>query len=305
MVSPARGKYQARFHKDTSSNTAPCAAAQSCIGVLRIGSKSSPRAGPAKAPKVTGVVGRTEGREPHRRDRLLLDGRGDGERVHVGELALVGRHAGRGVALDVLDRAQALLDRELDVLDADVVLKVDESLDGSVAEHVQRRAERAAHGRGRAFDSVSAGAGRRGTRGLRRRAAGRVALGERRRRARTSRCRRRPSARAGPTPPGLKSCAASSKARRPRDWEKRWTDGVQPPDMRSASQAIRRMPPGCAESRTPMTRRRPSTSWTAALTATRSPAARAASGSGPAASSRRSAISSTATPASCKSSAAR
>ena len=58
-------------------------------------------------------IGRAEGREPDLRDRLLLHGGGDGERVHVGELALIGRHAGRGVALDVLDRAHALLHREL------------------------------------------------------------------------------------------------------------------------------------------------------------------------------------------------
>ena len=52
----------------------------------------------------------------------------------------------------MLDRAHALLHRELDVLDADVVLEVDERLDAPVAEHVQRRAERAAGSQGRAVD---------------------------------------------------------------------------------------------------------------------------------------------------------
>ncbi len=57
MSSPARGKKRARFHWPTSSNTAPRATADSCIGVLRTGSNSSPRAAPASVPKVTGVYG--------------------------------------------------------------------------------------------------------------------------------------------------------------------------------------------------------------------------------------------------------
>ena len=97
-------------------------------------------------------IGRAEGREPHFGDRLLLRGGGDGERVHVGKLALVGRHAGRRIALDVLDRPHALLHRKLDVLDADVVLIVDEGLDAAVAEDMQRRAERPAGGSRRALD---------------------------------------------------------------------------------------------------------------------------------------------------------
>ena len=150
----------------------------------------------------------------------------------------------------MLDRAQALLDRELDVLDADVVLKVDEGLDAPVAEHVQGRAERAALGCGRALDGVGAGAGRGEAGRLRRRAAGRVALGERvgepERRVAGAGGALALDRGAGPEhlqPPRRRQGV-------PRDCENRCTEGVQPPDMRSASQAIRRMPPGCAASRT-------------------------------------------------------
>ena len=243
-------------------------------------------------------IGRAEGREPHFGDRFLLRGGGDGERVHVGELALVGRHAGGGVALDVLDRAHALLHRKLDVLDADVVLEVDEGLDAAVAEDMQRRAERRRR--------------KPAARRRRRRSAprGRRSPPPRRPRARPRRPRRGPrrdrrSALQAPADrsrwteaPGRNTCSASSNASLPRDCEKRWTEGVQPPDIRSASQGIVRMPPGCAARRTASTRWRPVTSCIAALVATRMPAARAASGSGPEASSRRSAISSTSTPAS-------
>ncbi len=104
--------------------------------------------------------------------------------------------------------------------------------------------------------------------------------------------------------PGLNSCSASSKASLPRDCEKRCTDGVHPPDIRSASQATVRSLPICL-TRTAFTRRRPSTPRISAPAATSIPAARAASGRGPLTSGRRSAISSTWTPALLRSSAAR
>jgi hypothetical protein len=50
----------------------------------------------------------------------------DAERRHVGGLALVGRHAGRGIALDVLDRLEALAQRNADVLRRHVVLEIHE-----------------------------------------------------------------------------------------------------------------------------------------------------------------------------------
>ena len=46
--------------------------------------------------------------------------------VHVGGLALVGRHAGRGVAFDMLDRAESFARRDGEILGRDIVLKIDE-----------------------------------------------------------------------------------------------------------------------------------------------------------------------------------
>ena len=48
-------------------------------------------------------------------------------------LALVGGHAERGVTLQVLERAEALARRDLDVLVGDVVLQIDEGLAAGAA----------------------------------------------------------------------------------------------------------------------------------------------------------------------------
>ena len=73
-----------------------------------------------------------EGRAERRRADL-----GDGRPVDLGQhrhaggvagLALVGRHAERGVALQVLGDAEALARRELDVGGGHVVLEIDEGL---------------------------------------------------------------------------------------------------------------------------------------------------------------------------------
>ena len=63
----------------------------------------------------------------------------DGEAVDVRRLALVGAHADGGVALDVLDRAEALARREPDVRRRHVVLMVDHVLGLTVAERLQPR----------------------------------------------------------------------------------------------------------------------------------------------------------------------
>ena len=52
--------------------------------------------------------------------------------MHVRGLALVGRHAVGGEALDVLDRAHAFAHGQPDVLGGDVVLEIDEGLDRRV-----------------------------------------------------------------------------------------------------------------------------------------------------------------------------
>ena len=53
----------------------------------------------------------------------------DRQRVDVAGLALIGAHAGGGEALDVLDRLEAFVHGEAQVLGRDVVLEVDERLD--------------------------------------------------------------------------------------------------------------------------------------------------------------------------------
>ncbi len=89
-------------------------------------------------------VGLAEGREADLGQRLAERAGRDGERIHVRRLALVGRHAGGGVALDMLDRAEAFADRELDVLGRDVVLEIDESLDARRITAVRQGTEHAA-----------------------------------------------------------------------------------------------------------------------------------------------------------------
>ena len=84
-------------------------------------------------------------------------GRGDdAEGVHVRGLALVRRHAGGGVALDVLDRAEALAHGEANVLGGHVVLEVDEG--SAVPCH------RRGHGRRCADAAAGEGAGNRSAR---------------------------------------------------------------------------------------------------------------------------------------------
>jgi len=62
------------------------------MGVRRMGSKRSPRAGPAKAPKVMGVYGGRKVVRPTSGIGFLSSGGGDAKRIHVRKLALVGRH---------------------------------------------------------------------------------------------------------------------------------------------------------------------------------------------------------------------
>ena len=73
-------------------------------------------------------VGRPEGRRPDRVDRLVAQVRHQGEADDVAGLALLGAHAERGVALEMLDRLVALAMGERHVVHGDVVLKVDEGL---------------------------------------------------------------------------------------------------------------------------------------------------------------------------------
>src|SRR3546814_570119 len=81
-------------------------------------------------------VGRAEGGDADLRQGPADLAGDDADGVQVAHLALVGRHAGGGVALHVLDGAIALAQGELQVGGGDVVLLVDEVL-GVVAERLE------------------------------------------------------------------------------------------------------------------------------------------------------------------------
>src|SRR5438874_2469643 len=84
-----------------------------------------------------GCVGRPERRGFTRfeRDVASLCHQLDG--VDIAGLALLGAHAQRGVALEMLDRAKALAPGELDVAVCNVVLLIDEYL--ATARQIERR----------------------------------------------------------------------------------------------------------------------------------------------------------------------
>ena len=73
-------------------------------------------------------VGHTEGGQANLRDRPVQGVRDHAQRIKVRGLALIGRHAGRGVALNMLDGLEALAHGQLQILGGDVVLPVDKGL---------------------------------------------------------------------------------------------------------------------------------------------------------------------------------
>ena len=87
--------------------------------------------------------GRAEGGRAGLRDGLGGELGHQREAGDVGGLALVGGHAERGVALEVLDRAEALVAGERHVVVGDVVLQIDERLAARTAHAPQRRGGRA------------------------------------------------------------------------------------------------------------------------------------------------------------------
>ena len=70
---------------------------------------------------------RAEGGEPSLRDGHPGDARQPCERGHIARLALVGRHAERGVAFEMLDRAIAFSPGEIYVGGGHVILEIDEA----------------------------------------------------------------------------------------------------------------------------------------------------------------------------------
>lgn len=79
-------------------------------------------------------VRRTKGRRAHGARRLRAQSAHDGEPVDVARLALVGSHSKRGVPLQVLHRPEVLSGGQLDVFDRYVILYVDETFAGAVAQ---------------------------------------------------------------------------------------------------------------------------------------------------------------------------
>ena len=125
MSSPARGKYRARFHCPTSSNTAPCRApthASASCGPARTG-----RRGHSRRKCRTSRACRASGTSSDRLSAAAVRGRRQRSPAHSGSsLALVGGHARRRIALDVLDRLEALARRQREILARHVVLEIDE-----------------------------------------------------------------------------------------------------------------------------------------------------------------------------------
>ena len=78
-------------------------------------------------------IGRAEGRDAGFAHFAAFERREHGETVDVRGLALVGSHAERRVALQMLDRDVVLAHRERDVLGGDVVLQIDPDAAGVVA----------------------------------------------------------------------------------------------------------------------------------------------------------------------------
>ena len=102
-----------------------------------------------------GRVGHAEGGEADRGNRFAESARGVVQGVDVRGLALVGRHAGRRVALDVLDGTEALAHREVEVLEHHIVLEIDEGLGAGYGGLGARQAT--CRGRGRVLDDLEAG----------------------------------------------------------------------------------------------------------------------------------------------------
>ena len=213
--------------------------------------------GPRKRAEGHRRVGRPEGRRADLRHGLVERLGDEAQRGHVGGLALVGRHAGGGVALDVLDRLEALAHGEPDVLGGDVVLQIDE---GAAPPRPSQSRQHARRGGSRLGVALAA----KRARACRPAAAAPAAQPSSRQAASSigAPARRRPSARPARRRPARRRRVAASKRSFPRDCENRCTAGVQPPDMPTQSQVSVRRAPIAADAPTgatirPVTRLRP------------------------------------------------
>ena len=92
-------------------------------------------------------IGRAEGGKPHCGNFLAECFGGNCQAVHVRHLALIGGHAGGGVALDMLDGVHALAHGEAHILGTDIVLEIDEGHDMVIGTRALCRPDQmAAHG---------------------------------------------------------------------------------------------------------------------------------------------------------------
>ena len=107
---------------------APCSTCQSCIAEWRVGSSVRADFVPGERAERHRRVRRAERRRADLRNRHAELGGQQREADDVAGLALVGAHAERRVALQMLDRAVAFARRERDVGDGHVVLQIDEAL---------------------------------------------------------------------------------------------------------------------------------------------------------------------------------
>ena len=221
------------------------------LGIEQIAARDA-----GEAAERRGRVGHAKGGETDPRDRQLEILRHDRERIEVRGLALVGGHAGRGVALDVLDRLKSFARGELHVARGDIVLPVHEGLDRRLGGSAAGSApEVGARARGSAPRPRSGARAALRAHGHRSRRAPRRGVRARGRAVRQGAREVRDAAASAHGTLALrrlarqKACSVSSQTSLPRDCENRCTLGVNPPDISNASQSMRRPRPPASPAR--------------------------------------------------------
>ena len=200
-----------------------------------------PRVCPATAPRVIGVKGGRDVVTPRSEIPAPRIPAMTARRVDVGGLALVGAHAGGGVALEVFDREVAFAGGEMNVSNGDVVLKVEEvpaiALGRAPRGHAEERTEGVvafARCVGRGGQTVSETGLECGL------SAGLRPLGEAVSEAVGAVARARGGRTFCGQCSGRKQAFASFQEMVPRAWLHRCRDGLQPAELKTESQESRR-----------------------------------------------------------------
>ena len=216
-----------------------------CDGASRAGRKSCAAVMAGKGADGDRREGRAEGGGADRAEIAAGD-RGEHRRaVEIAGLALVGRHAERGVALEMLGDAEALARRELHVGYRHVVLEIDERLAPAVLDQPHRACRPAS------VSALAAGP----LEAVKPQSVAAVAPAA------------WPSARHAPRPnepaaapatlmpggnaPGTSAASASLHCGLPLRWVVRWRLGFQPPDTATRSHAKRSVLPPASLTSTP------------------------------------------------------